>query len=80
MLRASIQGNKGAEIIANGSVVEITVDVAVLIGSLYNQFLAADADVAEGFREALRQTVNNPNSPAWQPIDGPKGIIVPENQ
>lgn len=63
MLKAQTNGSK-LELEAQGSVVDMVVDVAFICGSIYEQFKKNDPAEAEIFRTGIQAALET-ESPAW---------------
>lgn len=66
--------------VVQGSLEEITIEVAIGIGTIYNTFLTAGRpEVAESFRQGLMGLMMH-DSPMWQARDGMAVIDMNEKK
>lgn len=81
MIEAKISRENEKQVIhAEGNVLELANDVAVLISGIYNQFLHVDAGTAEMFRVGLQAIVKDRSGPCWKANDGQVGVIFPKKE
>lgn len=81
MIKANIsKENKNQQIVAEGNVLELVNDLAVLISSIHTQFQNVDPATAWMFRVGLQAVVKDPNGPCWKAVDGQTGIVFPKKE
>lgn len=76
MLKVDMRRSGGAATItAQGSILEITSDVAQLINAIHTQFDQSEPILAEMFRSALSDLITSPETPLWTPQGSMTGMI-----
>lgn len=74
MLKVHIdKKNPDQLVVAEGSVMEIANDIALIIHGLYNQWKNQDPTAAAVFRIAIHKVLED-GSPVWEAADGLTGI------
>lgn len=76
MIKAKIE-NGTVSCSACGSVVEISADISVLIGSIHANYIkAGETEVAELFMRMVGLALTRPDSPVWGCLDGAEGVTM----
>lgn len=65
---------------AQGSILEITSDVAYLINAIHTQFSQSEPILAEMFKSALSDLITSPETPLWTPQGSGIGIYISKTQ
>lgn len=66
MLKCDLDAKKGtARVEANGSVLEITADIAYIINDLYGAIKRGNPSAADMFKFFMKQVVYDDDSPIW---------------
>lgn len=80
MLEAKIDYSAGGEVTstctASGDIIEISADVAHMIGGIYSQLMHCDPKLAQIFRYNITKLISNPNSPMWVPSASQEGTCI----
>ena len=79
MLEVKISHGKGgvtSTCTASGDIIEISADVASMIGGLYSQLMYSDPKLAAIFRHNMQQLISSPNSPMWDPSASQEGVCI----
>lgn len=65
MLKAEIENGKQT-IMANGSVADLLLDIAILIGAVHGQLRNSRPEFADAFRRELLTALTDPQSGVWE--------------
>lgn len=74
-IRCEVSDQAGVQIMAEGSLRDISSDVMVLINALYSDLLSSDKHEAGAFKFILTRAVNDANSPLWVPRKKDEGDL-----
>lgn len=61
---------------AQGSILEITSDVACVINAIHTQFNQSEPLLAEMFKSALSDLITSPESSLWTPQGSAIGVCI----
>lgn len=82
MLKANLDqkinaGGGGTCVIeAQGSIMEITSDIAQLINAIHTQFNQSEPVLAEMFKSVLSDLITSPETPLWTPQGEAIGVCI----
>lgn len=76
-----MRGGGGTGVIeAQGSILEITSDIAQLINAIHTQFRQSEPILAEMFKSALSDLITSPETPLWTPQGPAIGMCISKPQ
>lgn len=79
MLEVKIENGKN-RITGSGNLVEIMAEVQMVIASVHTQLKRANPMFAIVFREMMKLSVNDPDSPLWEEVEGAGVAIVKDKK
>lgn len=69
-------GRHKAEIVAQGSIIEIMADVGQVIGGVHMQLKRSDPAIARIYRHELVRLLTDPETPLWNDDPNAEGVMI----